>query len=67
MQKIILVALALFSFVSLQAQDKKIATEVQNLRDENQLLKKGLLDLQTQIEQARQDASKQTGAKNIAK
>ena len=44
-----------------QAQDKKLVSEVQAVREENLLLKKGLLDLQTLIEQLRGDIAKQTG------
>jgi tol-pal system protein YbgF len=51
--------------VNQQNFDKKFANEIQMLRDENvqlnTLLKKGLLDLQTLIEQLRGDVAKQTG------
>jgi tol-pal system protein YbgF len=54
-----------------QTQDKKFTQETQSLREDNQLLKKGLLDLQTMIEQLRGDIAKQTGqqeqlAKDVA-
>lgn len=53
-------------------QNQQMATKEDSaLRDENQLLKKGLLDLQTVIEQLRGDIAKQTGqqeqlAKDVA-
>jgi tol-pal system protein YbgF len=44
-----------------QSMDKRVSTDVQSLRDDNVLLRKGLLDLQTLIEQLRADIAKQTG------
>lgn len=51
-----------------QLHDKRmqsLSSELQILRDENQLLKKGLLDFQNLIEQLRGDMAKQTGQQEL--